>query len=1050
MPRRPLTGLSAALVLSGAAALIYETAWTRQLGLLMGHTVAAASCVLAAFMLGLALGAAIGGRVAVRVIPAEALRVYAVLEIAIAVLALLLPLEFAALRPFLSWAYDDGAGAAFGVVRFISALTVVTVPAVAMGATLPLVVRWAAGPAAGAARTTARLYAWNAFGATAGAIASGFMLLPALGLRRTTAIAVALNLIAAGMAWRLSRTSPVPATAAVVPAGPLRARPNGIPAPVPITRAWMTAIFAIALSGAASLILQIVWTRLLALVVGPTTYAFSMMAATFIAGIAIGSLAGGWLGRRGPAPELLAASMSFCGLAALAAAAFAPHLSLVVADRAAGLDSSFASVMWMQLLLIAATLLPMTLTFGVAFPLAVGLVVRDDRPIAAGVAAVYAANTVGAIAGALAAGFVLVPRFGLQGSVRVAAVLVLGGSLAVVMTMGAGIRRAAIVAIAGAAILGMWFMPSYDRAILSSGAYKYAPYLPDEFRSVLLRAGTLLYYREGAASTVSVRRVAGSVSLAIDGKIDASNAGDMLTQRLLAHLPLLLHPNPRRVAIIGLGSGVTLASALTHPIERVDTIEISREVIEASEQFAHENRGALAERRSRLIVGDGRSHMMLGRSEYDVVISEPSNPWIAGVAGLFTREMFEAIRDRLAPAGIVCQWAHAYDMSDADLRSIAGTFADVFPFAMLWPVGESDVLLVGSKESIESRLPLMRSAWHRAGVSADLAGVHVSGPDVLLSFAAADERGLRSFAAGAPIQRDDRLALEFSGPRSIFGRGPETGIAALRALVAQQSSFGQAREVRLSETDHRDRGLMLFGAEAFDSAVPELLEAVDRGSADAETIDALITAGAAVGKIEEVERHLRSASARGGGNNAAAVGLSRILASRGEHQEAAAVILPRVEAKADAALLEQLASVYADTSDPGRLSAVVAGLRSLAPAGEPAIYFSAVLELMAGRPHDVLRIFGEPSERGAMRARDRTVEAAAYAALGRKDDARRAFAAAIAAEPRNITGYENLATFEAQSGNDRAAAALFAEALILDRTSRVAREGLAAALRRMR
>jgi spermidine synthase len=176
------------------------------------------------------------------------------------------------------------------------------------------------------------------------------------------------------------------------------------------------------------------------------------------------------------------------------------------------------------------------------------------------------------------------------------------------------------------------------------------------------------------------------VSLAIDGKIDASNGGDMLTQRLLAHVPLLLHPNPRRVAIIGLGSGVTLGSALTHPIERVDTIEISREVIEASRHFDSENGRALEDARSKLIVGDGRSHMMLGRSEYDVVISEPSNPWIAGVAGLFTREMFEAIRNRLAPDGIVCQWAHAYDMSRADLRSIVATFIDVFPYAMLWPL----------------------------------------------------------------------------------------------------------------------------------------------------------------------------------------------------------------------------------------------------------------------------------------------------------------------------------------------------------------------------
>ncbi len=340
------------------------------------------------------------------------------------------------------------------------------------------------------------------------------------------------------------------------------------------------------------------------------------MVATFIAGIAFGSLVGGWLGRRGPAPAALAISMLLSGTAALAAAAWVPQSSLIVANAVSGLDSTFAHVIWLQSLLIAASMLPMTLGFGAAFPLALGLVVRDEQSISSDVAAVYVANTLGAIVGALAGGFLLIPRLGLEGSVRTAALLVTGGAVVVVLAIGASRRRTAVILVAAAAALVMWIAPSWDRALLSSGAYKYAPYLPADHRDALLRAGTLLYYREGAASTVSVRRLAGAVSLAIDGKIDASNAGDMLTQRLLAHVPLLLHPNPRRVAIIGLGSGVTLGSALTHPIERVDTIEISREVIEASHHFDSENGRALEDARSKLIVGDGRSHMMLGRSEY--------------------------------------------------------------------------------------------------------------------------------------------------------------------------------------------------------------------------------------------------------------------------------------------------------------------------------------------------------------------------------------------------------------------------------------------------
>ena len=235
-------------------------------------------------------------------------------------------------------------------------------------------------------------------------------------------------------------------------------------------------------------------------------------------------------------------------------------------------------------------------------------------------------------------------------------------------------------------------------------------------------------YREGSTGTVAVRRLAGTISLAIDGKVDASNAGDMLTQRLLAHVPLLLHPNPQRAAIIGLGSGVTLGSALTHPLAEVHVLEISQGVVEASRFFEAENNRALADPRTRLIVGDGRTHLMLGRQSYDVIVSEPSNPWMAGIASLFTREFFEGARDRLTPGGVLCQWAHTYDISSSDLKSIVATFLSVFPNGTLWLVGDADVLLVGSTEPFDGRIGGIGDAMRRPGVAADLAGVGVTGP----------------------------------------------------------------------------------------------------------------------------------------------------------------------------------------------------------------------------------------------------------------------------------------------------------------------------------
>ena len=266
----------------------------------------------------------------------------------------------------------------------------------------------------------------------------------------------------------------------------------------------------------------------------------------------------------------------------------------------------------------------------------------------------------------------------------------------------------------------------------------YAPYVPKDLDlETLLKAGTLLYYREGAAATVSVKRLTGTTTLAVDGKIDASNRGDMLTQKLVAHLPLLLHDNPREVGIIGLGSGVTAgrgAAPSDRARRRDRDLAGSRRGVALSSRPRTATRSPIRARN--LIVGDGRSHLLLTDRSYDVIISEPSNPWIAGVAALFTREFFAAARARLAPGGIICQWANAYNISDADLRSIVATFRSVFPDGTVWLVGADDVLLVASDRAArraagEHRAPLERGpAWRRicatvvgAGAVLDLVAV---------------------------------------------------------------------------------------------------------------------------------------------------------------------------------------------------------------------------------------------------------------------------------------------------------------------------------------
>ncbi len=522
----------------------------------------------------------------------------------------------------------------------------------------------------------------------------------------------------------------------------------------------MLACVAAAISGCAALIYEVSWTRLLALVIGPTTYAFATMAAAFISGLAIGSAVGARIARRVSRPAVWLAAMLVVSSVAASAAAWyaAARLPLRVAAEVADPAAAFGPVVATQAALVGLLLLPMTLALGATFPLALA---AAGPGVSAGreAARVYASNTLGAIAGSLVAGFALIPRLGLQSTFQWTSI---AGAAAGAACLAAALRNprpleskkarkhpstgsgqapavsdvepwfrgqtvlaAALVAVA--AVAAVVSLPPWDPQLLSSGAYKYAPYIGAADLDVGLRAGTLEFYKEGAAATVSVRRLAGVRALSIDGKVDASNGGDMLTQRLLGLLPVALHGRAREICVIGLGSGVTLGSALAPgDVRHADVVEISPEVVEASHLFDRENGSVLAHPAVRLIVGDGRSHLLLTPRKYDVIISEPSNPWMAGVATLFTREFFEAARARLAPDGLLCQWAHTYDISQEDLQSIVRTFASVFPQGTMWLVGEADLLLIGGPgDDVRSRLDGLPSRLRNPSTAGMLATVNI-------------------------------------------------------------------------------------------------------------------------------------------------------------------------------------------------------------------------------------------------------------------------------------------------------------------------------------
>ncbi|RPI52410.1 MAG: hypothetical protein EHM55_16570, partial [Acidobacteria bacterium] len=785
---------------SGAAALVYQVVWVRLLTLAFGHTVASSSIVLGAFMCGLALGAWRAGRATLP--PSHALAVYAALELLIGAVALALPTVLSAFEPLAAWAYADGTlPARFLFVRAAICFILLGIPAAAMGATFPVAVAWVVGRADEGTRTHTRamaeagvLYAANTTGAAAGALAAGFWLVPSYGIRASTVIAVGLNVLAAsGALWLRSSEKRSADGSEKRFRDPFsgRSRENGsrnrFAAPQPAM-----ASVAAAISGCAALVFEVAWTRLIATIIGPTTYAFALMAASFIVGIAIGSALGVRVARATAQRALwLSATLVVAAGATLAAAWFtALEVPLIVARYVNEADG-FGSLLLREATVVGLLVTAASITFGATFTLALAVSSPGLDSAARDTSIVYAANTIGAVLGSLAAGFVLLPRFGLASTfLNTSRILLVAGAGFAAFAMYRRTRRgpdAAFTALAGAVLFAATFaLPQWDRTLLASGMYKYARHIDPEDLTANIRAGRLEYYKEGTAGTVSVRVLGGTRSLAIDGKVDASNGGDMLTQRLLGLLPTLVHPNPQDALVIGLGSGVTADAVMASgTVRHMDVVEISPEVVDAAALFERENRRVLGARGVRLLIGDGRTHLQLTTRQYDVIVSEPSNPWMAGVAALFTREFFEAVRRRLTPDGVFCQWAHTYEIDAGDLRSIVRTFASVFPHGTLWLVGDGDILLIGTQSpGIDRQLASVAERVQKGSVGALLAESGVprqSAPFFLLSLYAGGAGELTSYGESAAIQTDDRMDLEFTAARAMYAP-PDGNAPALRAL----------------------------------------------------------------------------------------------------------------------------------------------------------------------------------------------------------------------------------------------------------------------------
>ena len=772
---------------SGAAGLIYEVIWSRQLTLIFGSTTLSISTVLTTYMVGLGLGSFLAGRWLGTA--GNPFRVYALLEAGVGAYALLFPVALGVVDGFHSWAFGllYPYPLALALTRFGLAFLILLPVTILMGATVPVMGRALVRGAGELGAGAGRLYAWNTLGAAAGSGLGGFLMIPALGLRWSTLTVAALNLTIAAIAWRLRASSEA------AEGSPNAARP----APPPISPAtvlpsaselrWLLACYGV--SGFAALAFEVVLTRVLILVYGSSVYAFSVVLTGFLLGIGLGSLvAARWIDRTTDLGGAVGILQAVIGLSILITSPLYDRLPEMVLRMFRATGGAWESIMLLEFMTTVGLLLVPTAAMGAMFPLA-SKIAGAGRPTAGqAIADAYTVNTVGAVLGAFAGGFALIPMLGLQRGMLVLALVNL--LLAAVLVRRSALltperRRVATLGLVALPVLGLVFLPGWDARLLNSGVYVYAPdyerlneggRLADD-----LHRFTLLYYKEGISATVAVFR-GQYLFMRVNGKTDAGDSPDNLTQRLLAHVPLLLHPAPKDVLVIGLGSGVTLGSALRHPILRADTVEISPEVVEASRFFREANGNALADPRSHLMLLDGRTWLTAGPRSYDVIISEPSNPWQTGNANLFTREHFIAARARLNPRGVICQWLPYYRMPEKDFRAAIKTFQEVFPQAMLWISG-SDTLMIGSPETIRLDVAQLRARFVEEKVRLQLAEVGVPTPEAFLSHLLLGPTGVGRFVQGNWARHtDDWPILEFSGPKALY---LETAQGNLRAMMQE-------------------------------------------------------------------------------------------------------------------------------------------------------------------------------------------------------------------------------------------------------------------------
>jgi len=780
--------------LSGTAALIYEVLWVRYLSLIFGGSHLAVTTVLAVFMGGLALGSYTIGKKAGTY--RKLLRLYGFLELGIAASALV----FVALMRFYPVIYvplaqiNDSSPIYLSLIRITFATVALIVPTTLMGGTLPVLSSFMTRRVQGLGSRLSFLYGFNTLGAVIGTAATGFFLLPNYSVSATLMIAVSINVLIGILGIVLqdraqavldkAATKEKAVTDDTIPYTTVAEEPENV---VP----FKLVLWGIGVSGFCALGYEVLWTRILSIVIGASVYGFTLLLMAFLAGIGLGSAAYGLFlkitGARGKKAVNHSRSsivgfgmvQVIIGVSALVVTLHIRELpthAAFVYDYFHNLHMGIRPFKTSQLanFVLAFSFMFFPAFFmGVAFPLAGKIHGQHKKLVGHAVGEILSYNTIGAILGSAVSGFILIYLLGIQQSLQVIILINIGFGLLVMASVrgrkslnwgvSGAVAITSLVLVLNPNIWRLWdpkFYAIYQSQLLDW--YK----SPEKVQEALAN-NDVLYYGEGIQSIVSSIQSGGNQYFITNGRVEASNRGqDRQCQYTLGHLPMLLNKNPRKVFVLGTGSGMTLGATSVHPsVEQITLAEIEPKVLSVARTFGIYNHYVLDNPKVKIVFNDGRNFLMTTKEKFDVITADPIHPWFSGAGYLYSAEYFKLAAEHLNPGGIICQWLPIYELTEENLKSVVKTLREIFPYIMVW-LTHNDAELIGSSSPIVIDKKDLAQRIKVPEVQQDLEPVKMGSAEDFLSYFVMGNEGAKAYSMGGRINTDDNLYLEFSAPHS--------------------------------------------------------------------------------------------------------------------------------------------------------------------------------------------------------------------------------------------------------------------------------------------